>query len=74
MEIKNYGENETNNNEEQNEHTITVPDTQDVPNNQVEENVNISVRDNFFLHGQGAMKANQRKIWLFIQRLWIYLA
>ena len=35
MEIKNYGESETNNNKEQNEHTITVPDTQDVPNNQV---------------------------------------
>ena len=34
MEIKNYGESETNN-KEQNEHTITVPDTQDVPNNQV---------------------------------------
>ena len=35
MEIKNYGESETNSNKEQNEHTITVPDTQDVPNNQV---------------------------------------
>ena len=41
--------------------TIIVPDTQDVPNNQVEENVSNSVRDNFLLHGQGAMKANQRK-------------
>ena len=46
VEIKNYGESKTNNNEEQNEHTITVPDTQDVPNNQVEENVSNSVRDN----------------------------
>ena len=61
MEIKNYGESKTNNNEEQNEHTITVPDTQDVPNNQVEENVSNSVRDNIFLHGQGTTKANQRK-------------
>ena len=50
-----------NNNEEENELTITVPDTQDVLNNQVEENVSNSVRDNFFLHGQGATKANQRK-------------
>ena len=61
IEVRNYGESETNNNEEQNEHTIIVPDTQDVPNNQVEENVSNSVRDNFFLHGQGATKANQRK-------------
>ena len=48
------------NNEEQNQHTIIVPDTQDVPNNEVEENVTNSVRDNFFLHGQGATKANKR--------------
>ena len=61
VEIKNYGEGETNNNEEQNEHTIIVPDMQDVLNNQVEENVSNSVRDNFFLHGQGATNANQRK-------------
>ena len=61
VEITNYGESETNNNEKQNEHTIIVPDTQDVPNNHVEENVSNSVRDNFFLHGQGATKANQRK-------------
>ena len=27
LEIENYGESETNNNEEQNEHTITVRDT-----------------------------------------------
>ena len=60
VEIKNYDESDTNNNDQQNEHTIIVPDTQDVPN-QVEENVNNSVRDNFFLHGQGATKANQRK-------------
>ena len=61
MEIKNYGESETNNNKEQNEDTIIVPDKQDVPNNQVEENVSNSVRDNSFLHDQGATKANQRK-------------
>ena len=42
------------------QNVIIVPDMQDVPN-QVEENVNNSVRDNFFLHGQGATKANQRK-------------
>ena len=30
---------------------IIVPDTQDIPNNQVEENVSNSLRDNFFLHG-----------------------
>ena len=33
VEMKNYGESESNNNEEQNEHTIIVPDTQDVPSN-----------------------------------------
>ena len=60
VEITNYGESETNNNEKQNEHTIIVPDTQDVPNNHVEENVSNSIRDNFFLHGQDAMKANHR--------------
>ena len=60
MEIKNYDESETDNNDQRNEHTIIVSNTQDVPN-QVEENVNNSVRDNFFLHGQGATKANQRK-------------
>ena len=60
LEIKNFDESGTNNNDQQNEHTITVPDTQDVPN-QVEENLNNSVRDHFFLHGQVAMKANQRK-------------
>ena len=47
VEIKNYDESDTNNNDQQNEHTIIVSDTQDVPN-QVEENVNNSVRDNFF--------------------------
>ena len=61
MEIKNYGKSETNNKEEQNEDTIIKLDMQDVPNSQAEENVNNSVRDNFFLHGQGATKANQRK-------------
>ena len=33
-----------------------MPDAQDIPN-EIEENVSNSVRDNFFLHGQGAMKA-----------------
>ena len=60
MEIENYDESETNNNDQQNEHTIIVPDTQDVPN-QIEENGSSSVREKFFLHGQGATKANQRK-------------
>ena len=54
VKIKNYEESETNN-DQQNEHTIIVPDMQDVPN-QVEENESTSVRD-----GQGAMKANQKK-------------
>ena len=45
MEIQNYGERETNNNGQQNEHVI-VPDTQYVPN-QVEENVSNSLRDFF---------------------------
>ena len=48
MKIKNYSESKTNNNHEQDEHTIIVLDTQDVPNNQAEENVNNSVRDSFF--------------------------
>ena len=61
VEIKNYGENETNNNEEQNEHPIIVRDTQVVPNNQVEENVSNSVRNNFFIHSRVATKANHRK-------------
>ena len=60
VEIKSYDESETNNNDQQNEHTIIVPDTQDIPN-QVEENVSNSVRDISFLHGQGTTKANQRK-------------
>ena len=60
VEVKNYDKSETNNNEQQNKHAIIVPDTQNVPN-QVEENVSNSVRDNIFLHGQGATKANQRK-------------
>ena len=46
-EIQNYEESEIKDNEQQIEYTITVPDTQDVPN-QVEENVNSSVRDHFF--------------------------
>ena len=48
MKIKNYSESKTNNNHEQDEHTIIVLDTQDVPNNQAEENVNNSVRYSFF--------------------------
>ena len=42
VEIKNYGESETNNNDQQNGHTIIVADTQDVLN-KVEENVSNSV-------------------------------
>ena len=60
VEIKNYDKSKTNNNDQQNEHTISVPDMQDAPN-QVEENVNNSGRDNLLLNGQGATKANQRK-------------
>ena len=59
-EIKNYDESETNNNDQQNKHTITVPDTQDAPK-QIEENWSSSVRDNFFLQGEEATKTNQRK-------------
>ena len=40
--------------------TRIVPDTQDVPN-QIEENGSNFVRDNSFLYGRGATKANQRK-------------
>ena len=47
VEIKNYDESETNNNGQQNEHTIIVPDTQDVLN-QIEENVSNAVRYIFF--------------------------
>ena len=65
MENKNYDESYANYNDQQNEHTIIVRDAPDIPN-QVEENVSNSVRDNFFLHGQGATKANQRKNGLFI--------
>ena len=60
VEIKNYNESETNNNDQQNENTIIVPDTQDVPN-QIEENGSNSVRDNSFLHGQVATKATRRR-------------
>ena len=59
MQIQNYDESENNNNGQQNEHIKIVPDTQNVPN-QVEENLNNFLRDNFFLHDQGATKANQR--------------
>ena len=61
MEIKNYDESETNSNDQKNEHAIIVPDTQVIPS-QVEGNVSNSVRDKFFLHSEGATKANQRKI------------
>ena len=47
VDIQNYYESETNNNDQQNGHIIIVPNTQEVPN-QVEENLNNSVRDNFF--------------------------
>ena len=60
MKIETYDESETNNNDQQNEHTIIVPDMKDAPN-QIEENGSNSVRDNFFLHAQGARKTNQRK-------------
>ena len=60
VEIENYDESETNNNNQQSEHTIILPDTQDFPN-QIEENGSNSVRDAFFLHVQGATKTNQRK-------------
>ena len=48
-EIENYDESETNNNDQQNEHTIIVPDTQDVLN-QVVEDVSNFVRNHFFLY------------------------
>ena len=60
MEIKNYDESDTNNNDQQNEHTIIVPDTQDVPN-QVEENVNNSVRDNFFSSWSSCNKSQPKE-------------
>ena len=61
VEIKIYDESETNNNDQENEHKIFVPDTQDDRRYRVEENVSNAVRDNFFLRGEGARKANQRK-------------
>ena len=60
VEIEHHEESETNNNDQENEHTMIVPDTQDVPN-QIHEIGCSSVRDNFFLHGQGATKTKQRK-------------
>ena len=68
MEIQNYDESEINNNDQQNKHNIVVPDTQDVPN-QVKKNISISVRDYFFLHGQGETRPSERKNLLFIVRL-----
>ena len=53
--IENYDESETNNNDQQNEHAIIVPDTRDIPN-QMEENGSNSVRDTFFF-----MAKQQRK-------------
>ena len=47
MEVKNYDESEINNSDQQNEHTLIVPDRQGILN-QVEENLSNSVRDNFF--------------------------
>ena len=64
VESKDYGESQTNNNEQQNKHTITVTDRQDVTN-QVQDVSNF-MRKNFFLLGLDAKKANQRKNWLFI--------
>ena len=46
MEIQNYDENDTNKSDQQNEHIIIVPDTEDVPNN-VKENVSKFVSVNF---------------------------
>ena len=48
------------NNDQQNEHTIIVPDTQDVPN-QIEENVRSSVRDLFFLMAKEQRKPAKEK-------------
>ena len=60
MEIQSYYERETNNNDQKNEYIVIVPDTQDIPS-QAEKNVSNSVKDNFFLHDQGATKSNQRR-------------
>ena len=46
LEIQNYDENDTNKSDQQNEHIIIVPDTEDVPNN-VKENVSNFVSVNF---------------------------
>ena len=60
MEIKNYDESETNNDEEQNEHTRIVPDTQDIPN-QVEEIVNNSIRDFFSFMAKAQQKPTKER-------------
>ena len=73
VEIQNYEESQTRNNYQQIEHIIIVSNMSYVTN-QTEKNVSNSVRENFFLHRQGAMTANQQKNWLFILRFWIYLA
>ena len=46
IKIQNYGKSETNNNDHQNKHIVTVPDKQDV-SKQVEENMSSFVRDHF---------------------------
>ena len=61
VEIKNYDEVEANNNDQQNEHTIIVPDTKDVPK-QVEKNECTSRRDKFFLHGQVQQKLTKEEM------------
>ena len=58
MEIKNYDEIETNNDDERNEHTIIVPDTQDIPN-QVEEIVSNSIRDIFSFMAKAQQKPTE---------------
>ena len=55
-----YDESETKNNDQQNENTIIVPDTQDVPN-QIEENVRSSVRDLFFFMAKEQRKPAKEK-------------
>ena len=60
MEIKNYDEGKTNNNDQKNEHTIIVPDTQDVPN-QIEENGSNSITDNFFFTAKEQQKPTKER-------------
>ena len=60
MEIESYDESKTNNNDQQNEHKIIVPDKQDVPN-QIKENASNSVRDNFFLMAKEQQKPTNER-------------